>query len=115
MAEWGFTRFNHEKHKKQMGVYDKVEHQARDCYECKSPLCVAGWAVLLADTSLNGWPVEDAARDVLFSTPCAQERNALAAEYIKQFGHRGNYLYIDYEKKLLDIVDLEKSRAKSQD
>jgi len=58
---------------------------------------------------------QDAVRDVLFSTPCAQERNALAAEYIKQFGPRGSYLYIDYEKKLLDIVDLEKSRAKSQE
>jgi hypothetical protein len=42
---------------------------------------------------------------------CARQRDALVAEYIKQFGPGGRYLYMDYRSNLSKVVE---ERQKSQ-
>jgi hypothetical protein len=73
-------------------------------YEERTTKCVVGHMLSAP---------QDAVRDVL-DDACARERDALAAEYQKQFGPGGHYLFMDYQKELLGIVDLEKSRAKAK-
>jgi len=82
------------------------ERRKRDAvfpYEERTTNCVVG--------RIKEAP-QDAVTDILEGL-CARESEALQAEYYKQFGPGGRYLYLgDYYSELLRIVDRVKSKKR---
>jgi hypothetical protein len=81
------------------------ERRKRDAvfpYEERTTNCVVGW--------IKDEVSQDAVDDAL-EKYCARQRDALVAEYVKQFGPGGRYLYMDYRSNLSMVVQ---ERQKSQ-